>query len=84
MRVLVKGQSKHGQRCVSIHDRRQQLIMDNLSLSPDATGALQNMSAKDKAELNQFVMQETQKAQIQQTVCCFVSPELNRTMLTHA
>ena len=43
--------------------------MDNLSISPDATNALQNLSAKDKQELNTFVQQETQKAQIQQTVC---------------
>lgn len=42
--------------------------MDNLNISPDTASALQNLSAKDKAELNQFVMQETQKAQIQQTV----------------
>ncbi|KAK3717793.1 Mitochondrial import inner membrane translocase subunit tim8 [Vermiconidia calcicola] len=40
----------------------------NMSLSPEVAQSLQNLSAKDKQELNQFVMQEGQKAQIQQTV----------------
>jgi len=40
--------------------------MDNLS--PETAQSLQNLSAKDKQELSQFVMQEGQKAQIQHTV----------------
>lgn len=40
--------------------------MDNLS--PETAQSLQNLSAKDKADLNQFIQQESQKAQIQQTV----------------
>lgn len=42
--------------------------MDNVNISPDTASALQNLSAKDKADLNTFVQQESQKAQIQQTV----------------
>jgi len=39
--------------------------MDQLSISPETSQGLQNLSNKDKQELNQFVMAETQKAQIQ-------------------
>jgi len=42
--------------------------MDNLNITPETAASLQNLSAKDKQELNQFVLQEGQKAQIQQTV----------------
>lgn len=42
--------------------------MDNLNISPETAASLQNMSAKDKSDLNQFIVQETQKANIQQTV----------------
>ena len=48
--------------------------MDNLNISPENASALQNLSAKDKSDLNQFVMQETQKAQIQQSVHLTVFP----------
>lgn len=39
--------------------------MDQLQISPEVQQGLQNLSAKDKQELNQFVVGETQKAQIQ-------------------
>jgi hypothetical protein len=39
--------------------------MDQLQISPETQQGLQNLSAKDKQELNQFVVGETQKAQIQ-------------------
>jgi len=42
--------------------------MDNVSLSPETMQNLQSLSAKDKQDLNQFIVQEGQKAQIQQTV----------------
>ncbi|KAF2773514.1 hypothetical protein EJ03DRAFT_323468 [Teratosphaeria nubilosa] len=42
--------------------------MDNLNISPETAQSLQNMSAKDKQELNQFIVNESQKAQIQSTV----------------
>jgi hypothetical protein len=32
--------------------------MDNLSITPETAASLQNLSAKDKQELNQFVLQE--------------------------
>lgn len=41
--------------------------MDQMNISPETGAALQNLSAKDKQELNQFVVNETQKAQIQQS-----------------
>ena len=43
--------------------------MDAQQISPETQAALQNLSAKDKQELNQFVMGETQKAQIQSSEC---------------
>lgn len=39
--------------------------MEQLQISPETSQGLQNLSAKDKQELNQFVMNESQKAQIQ-------------------
>ena len=42
--------------------------MDQLNIGPETAQALGNMSAKDKQELNQFVVNETQKAQIQQSM----------------
>nr|POE68485.1 mitochondrial import inner membrane translocase subunit tim8 [Quercus suber] len=42
--------------------------MDGLNISPETGAALQNMSAKDKQELNQFIVNESQKAQIQSTI----------------
>ncbi|KAH9828290.1 mitochondrial import inner membrane translocase subunit TIM8 [Teratosphaeria destructans] len=42
--------------------------MDSLNISPETAQSLQNMSAKDKQELNQFIVNESQKAQIQSTV----------------
>ncbi|WPH00719.1 Mitochondrial import inner membrane translocase subunit tim8 [Acrodontium crateriforme] len=42
--------------------------MDSLEVSGQTADALRNMSDKDKQELQQFVNNETQKAQIQQTV----------------
>ncbi|KAM0699879.1 hypothetical protein Q7P36_000090 [Cladosporium allicinum] len=42
--------------------------MDQLQISPETQQGLQNLSAKDKQELNQFVVGETQKAQIQSTI----------------
>lgn len=39
--------------------------MDQFNINPDQAEGLQNMSAKDRQDLNQFVMNETQKAQIQ-------------------
>lgn len=39
--------------------------MDQLQISAETQQGLQNLSAKDKQELNQFVVGETQKAQIQ-------------------
>jgi import inner membrane translocase subunit TIM8 len=32
--------------------------MDNLNITPETAASLQNLSAKDKQELNQFVLQE--------------------------
>ncbi|KAM0719400.1 hypothetical protein Q7P37_005305 [Cladosporium fusiforme] len=43
--------------------------MDQLQISPETQQGLQNLSAKDKQELNQFVVGETQKAQIQSSAC---------------
>lgn len=43
--------------------------MDQLQISPEVQQGLQNLSAKDKQELNQFVVGETQKAQIQSSTC---------------
>lgn len=42
--------------------------MDQLSVSPETADGLKNLSAADRQELNQFVQNETQKAQIQGTV----------------
>lgn len=42
--------------------------MDSLQVSDQVADGLRNMSDKDKVELQQFVNNETQKAQIQQTV----------------
>ncbi|KAK4501217.1 hypothetical protein PRZ48_007024 [Zasmidium cellare] len=42
--------------------------MDQLNISPETAQGLQNLSAKDKQELNQFVQNEAQKAQIQSAV----------------
>lgn len=42
--------------------------MDGSSIAPETAAALQNMSAKDKQELNQFIANESQKAQIQGTI----------------
>ncbi|KAK5119956.1 hypothetical protein LTR85_007032 [Meristemomyces frigidus] len=42
--------------------------MDQLSVSPDTAESLKNLSQKDKQELNQFILNEGQKAQIQATV----------------
>jgi hypothetical protein len=42
--------------------------MDQLSVSPETSAALSNLSAKDKQELNQFVVNESQKANIQQSM----------------
>jgi import inner membrane translocase subunit TIM8 len=39
--------------------------MDQLQISPEIQQGLQNLSAKDKQELNQFIVGETQKAQVQ-------------------
>ena len=39
--------------------------MDQLQISPETQQGLQNLSAKDKQELNQFIVGETQKAQVQ-------------------
>lgn len=47
--------------------------MDQLQISPETSQGLQNLSAKDKQELNQFVMAESQKAQIQGSM--FSSPQ---------
>ncbi|KAK4622199.1 Mitochondrial import inner membrane translocase subunit TIM8 [Fulvia fulva] len=42
--------------------------MDQLNISPETAQGLQNLSAQDKQQLNQFVINESQKAQIQQTI----------------
>lgn len=42
--------------------------MDQMNISPETSQALQNLSARDKQDLNQFIVNETQKAQIQQTI----------------
>lgn len=42
--------------------------MDQLNITPESAAALQNMSARDKSELNQFIQNESQKAQIQETI----------------
>lgn len=39
--------------------------MDQLNISPETAQGLQNLSAKDKQELNQFVANEGQRAQVQ-------------------
>jgi hypothetical protein len=41
------------------------ITMDQLQISPEVQQGLQNLSAKDKQELNQFIVGETQKAQVQ-------------------
>lgn len=47
--------------------------MDQLQISPETQQGLQNLSAKDKQELNQFVIGETQKAQLQSSTRVFLS-----------
>ncbi|CZT21674.1 related to mitochondrial import inner membrane translocase subunit TIM8 [Ramularia collo-cygni] len=42
--------------------------MDQLNVSPETAQSLQSMSAKDKQDLNQFIQNESQKAQIQSTI----------------
>ena len=42
--------------------------MDQLNISPETAQGLQNLSAQDKQQLNQFVVNESQKAQIQQSM----------------
>ncbi|EGP84934.1 unnamed protein product [Zymoseptoria tritici ST99CH_1A5] len=42
--------------------------MDELNLSAEAAEGLKNLSVRDRQELQQFVAQETQKAQIQSAV----------------
>jgi len=42
--------------------------MDQLSVSPETAESLKSLSPKDKQELNQFIINEGQKAQIQQAV----------------
>lgn len=42
--------------------------MDQLQISAETQQGLQNLSPKDKQELNQFVVGETQKAQIQSSM----------------
>ncbi|KAF7845894.1 hypothetical protein BT93_L0148 [Corymbia citriodora subsp. variegata] len=39
--------------------------MDQLSVSPEVAEGLKNLSAQDRIQLNQFVQNESQKAQIQ-------------------
>lgn len=39
--------------------------MDQLNISPETAQGLQNLSAKDKQELNQFIVNEGQRAQVQ-------------------
>lgn len=46
--------------------------MDQLQISPETQQGLQNLSAKDKQELNQFVVGETQKAQIQSSTSALI------------
>ncbi|KAK5166257.1 Mitochondrial import inner membrane translocase subunit tim8 [Saxophila tyrrhenica] len=41
---------------------------NNINLSPETASNLQKLSDKDKQDLNQFIMAESQKAQIQQNV----------------
>lgn len=52
--------------------------MDQLNVSPETAQSLQNMSAKDKQELNQFVMNEGQKAQIQSSMQCHMPTDGQR------
>ena len=42
--------------------------MDQLQISAETQQGLQNLSAKEKQELNQFIVGETQKAQIQSSM----------------
>ena len=42
--------------------------MDQLSIGPDTQQALQSLSDRDKQELNQFIVGESQKAQIQSSI----------------
>ena len=42
--------------------------MDRLNVSPEVAESLKDLSQKDKQELSQFVMGESQKAQIQNAV----------------
>jgi len=48
--------------------------MDQLQISPEVQQGLQNLNAKDKQELNQFVVGETQKAQIQSSMRAPIPP----------
>jgi hypothetical protein len=50
------------------HYQNITITMDQLQISPETQQGLQNLSAKDKQELNQFVVGETQKAQIQSSM----------------
>ena len=52
---------RFGLRCVCY----RLLIMEQVSVSQDIQQGFEKLSAKDKQELNQFVTNETQKAQIQ-------------------
>jgi hypothetical protein len=47
--------------------------MDQLQISPEVQQGLQNLSAKDKQELNQFIVGETQKAQVQSSMFIYSS-----------
>ncbi|KAF2718361.1 hypothetical protein K431DRAFT_275009 [Polychaeton citri CBS 116435] len=42
--------------------------MDQLNISQETAEGLKNLSPRDRQELNQFIVNETQKAQIQSTV----------------
>lgn len=63
--------------------------MDQLQISPETQQGLQNLSAKDKQELNQFIVGETQKAQVQSSASPYpvlhmrAGASLHLHMLTH-
>lgn len=52
----------------ALQEGTQTATMDQMNISPETSQALQNLSARDKQDLNQFIVNETQKAQIQQTI----------------
>jgi len=59
--------------------------MDQLQISPETQQGLQNLSAKDKQELNQFIVGETQKAQVQSSMSRLPSLQVCAfTRLAHA